>query len=219
MTTATFGDWLLRCRQVAAGQSARSCEVIQSVESFAKAAENAVAEAAKTEFSLTESTTQKHSQDGSVPFTLDRVPAGNLPQGSGLLHGQPISKPHAQLFRPFHAPNTSGQIRAQQSGVRRLIRETSDCGKPHVNGPWRQQAIFEMNPVAGHHRFVEGQPRFGAVPPNEVVVCHSVVVLIFRRLLERWNRRTNSSSIVTTRFRTWIDASYDLCKSRQGLVT
>ena len=30
-TTAAFGDWLLRCRQVAAGQSARSCEVIQSV--------------------------------------------------------------------------------------------------------------------------------------------------------------------------------------------
>jgi len=31
MTTAAFGDWLLRCRQLAAGQPARSCEVVQSV--------------------------------------------------------------------------------------------------------------------------------------------------------------------------------------------
>jgi invasion protein IalB len=31
MTTASFGDWLLRCRQAAAGQTHRSCEVVQSI--------------------------------------------------------------------------------------------------------------------------------------------------------------------------------------------
>jgi len=31
MTTATYGDWLLRCRQVAGETPARSCEVVQSL--------------------------------------------------------------------------------------------------------------------------------------------------------------------------------------------
>ena len=31
MTTATFGDWLMRCRQTEAGKPARTCEVVQTV--------------------------------------------------------------------------------------------------------------------------------------------------------------------------------------------
>ena len=31
MTTATFGDWLLRCRQTEAGKPGKSCEVVQTV--------------------------------------------------------------------------------------------------------------------------------------------------------------------------------------------
>lgn len=31
MTTATFGDWLLRCRQIETGKPAKTCEVVQTV--------------------------------------------------------------------------------------------------------------------------------------------------------------------------------------------
>src|SRR5215469_12709886 len=111
------------------------------------------------EFSATKPAPEEDCQDGSVPFALHGVHAGKLPQGAGLLHGQPISKPHAQLFRSFHATDSSGQIRAKQSGVRRLIGESSNSCQPHVDGARCEQPIFEMNPVARHHRFVERQAR------------------------------------------------------------
>src|SRR5215471_2071722 len=39
------------------------------------------------EFSPTESTTQEHRQDGSIPSTFDRVHARKVPQSAGFLHG------------------------------------------------------------------------------------------------------------------------------------
>jgi len=42
------------------------------------------------------------------------------------------------------------------------------------------QAIFEVNPVARHYGFVEGQPRFRAVPANEVIDGTPMAALRFR---------------------------------------
>jgi len=61
----------------------------------------------------------------------------------------------------------------------RLIGESSDRCKPHIDGPRCKQLVFEMNPVTRHHHFVEGQSRLRAIPANEVINGTSVAALRF----------------------------------------
>src|SRR5215467_4601602 len=114
-----------------------------------------------------------------APFALHTEDVRQLPQRTGFLYGQPIPKSHAQLLHSFYASDTSGQVRAKQSGVRRFIGEASNCGEPDVYRAGRQQAIFEVNSVSRHYGLVEGQPRLRAVPANEIVNGTPIAALRF----------------------------------------
>src|SRR6516225_707859 len=120
------------------------------------------------EFFSTETTPKEYREDGSIPFSFHGVHIGKLPKESGFIHGQPISKPHAQFLCSLHSTDAGGQIRTEESRICRFIGEPSDCCKPHVDGARCKQLVFEMNPIAGDHCFVKGKPRFGTIPTNEV---------------------------------------------------
>ena len=123
-----------------------------------------------------------------LPFT---VCVGKLPQGSGFIPGHPISEPQAQFLCSLQATDAGGQIRAEESRICRFIGESSDCCKPHVDGARCKQPVFEMNPVAGDHRFIEGQPRLRTIPANEIVDGTPIAALRFR------DRRLTSTADLT----------------------
>src|SRR5215469_2887891 len=89
------------------------------------------------------------------------------------------------------ATDAGGQIRAEESRICRFIGESSDCCKPHVDGARCKQPVFEMNPVAGDHRFIEGQPRLRTIPANEIVDGTPIAALRFR------DRRLTSTADLT----------------------
>jgi hypothetical protein len=72
------------------------------------------------EFSSPETTAKEYRKDGSVPFTLHGVHIGKLPKGSGFVHGQPISEPHAQFLRSLHATDAGAR-----SGLRSPVSAAS----------------------------------------------------------------------------------------------
>src|SRR6516164_7695982 len=79
------------------------------------------------EFFSPETTPKEYRKDGSVPFTLHGMRIGKLPKGSGFIHGQPISEPHAQFLCSLHSADAGGQIRAEEPRICRFIGESSDC--------------------------------------------------------------------------------------------
>src|SRR5215469_4888689 len=133
------------------------------------------------EFFSTETASKEYRKDSSIPFSLHGLHIGKLPEGSGFIHGQPISESHAQFLCALHATNAGGQIRTEESRICRFIGEPSDCCKPHVDGARCKQLVFQMNPIAGDHCFVKGKPRFGTIPANEIVDGTPIAALRFRR--------------------------------------
>src|SRR5258708_26508982 len=109
------------------------------------------------EFSSTQPTAQENRQDGSISFTLHAVHVRKLPQGASLIHGQPIPKPHAQLFCSFHATDAGSEFRAQEPRIRRLVGKSSDGRQPYVDCAWCQQLILKMYSIPRDDRFTEGQ--------------------------------------------------------------
>jgi len=133
------------------------------------------------DFSSAESTPKKYCQDSSIPFAFDGVHIGKLPQGAAFLYGQPIPKPHAQLFRSFHSADTNSQIWAQESRVRGLVGEPSDSRQAYIDGSRSEEPIFKVDSVARDGRLVERQPWFGAIPVDEIIDGASIASLGFRR--------------------------------------
>jgi hypothetical protein len=108
------------------------------------------------EFSSARPTPQENRQDGSISFTLHAVHVRKLPQLARLIHGQPIPKPHAQLFCSFHATDASSEFRAQESCIRRLVSKSSNGRQPYVDCAWCQQLILKMDSIPCDDRLVEG---------------------------------------------------------------
>src|SRR5712692_5041671 len=47
------------------------------------------------QLTATQSTAKQHSQNGTIPLTFESVCIGELPQGTGFFHRQPIPEPHS----------------------------------------------------------------------------------------------------------------------------
>ena len=60
------------------------------------------------EFFSPETASKEYRKDGSVPFALHGIRIRKLPQGSGFIHREPISEPHAQFLYSLHATDASG---------------------------------------------------------------------------------------------------------------
>jgi len=88
-----------------------------------------------------------------LPFTLCLL--GSCHKERAFLDRQPVAKPHAEFLCSLHATNTSSEVGTEQSGICRLVGQSSNRGKPHVDRAGRQQFLFKMNPLARRHCLVE----------------------------------------------------------------
>jgi hypothetical protein len=129
------------------------------------------------EFLSAEPTTEQHSEDGAVSFPLHCVQIRKLPKGASFVDGQPVSESHAELSCTLHAPDASGEVRAEQSRICCFVCQSSNRSEPHIDGSRSKQAFFEVNPVASYYRLVEGQPRLRAIPEDKIVNGASIAPL------------------------------------------
>jgi hypothetical protein len=56
---------------------------------------------------------QEDSEQRSISLALERIRVGHLPERFRLIGSEPITKANAEVLRPFHSANASGEIRAQ----------------------------------------------------------------------------------------------------------
>lgn len=65
-----------------------------------------------------------------LPFS---VSVRHLPQRSRLVGGQPITEADAEVLWAFDSADASSEIRAEQTGIGKFVRETSDRREPAVD--------------------------------------------------------------------------------------
>ena len=87
---------------------------------------------------------------------------------------QPVTEAYAMLFRSFHPGDSGGQIRIQQPGICRFVRQSPNRCKPKVDGRCSTALLFQIDAIASDDGPVESEPRLRAIPVNEV--ANGVVV-------------------------------------------
>ena len=87
---------------------------------------------------------------------------------------QPVSDADSELFGPLHPTNAGGEFWAEQTAVGCFICEPTNRSQTHVDGRCGQLTGFELQPITQNDGFVEGKPRFRAIPCNEVVDRESI---------------------------------------------
>jgi hypothetical protein len=79
------------------------------------------------------------------------------------------------FFRSFHTADSGGQIRAQQSGIYRFVRQSPNRREPKVDGRCSVALLFKTDAIPSDGGPVESEPRLRAIPVNEVangaIVC------------------------------------------------
>jgi hypothetical protein len=60
--------------------------------------------------------TQEDSEQRSIPLAFERIRVWNLPECSGLVGGEPITKTNAELLGPLDPPDAGCKIRAEKAG-------------------------------------------------------------------------------------------------------
>ena len=89
-----------------------------------------------------------------LPFTVCVLGSCHRDRASSTVSQFPSLMP--SFLCALHATNAGNQIRTEEPRICRFIGESPDCCKPHVDGARCKQLVFEMNPVAGDHCFIEG---------------------------------------------------------------
>jgi hypothetical protein len=69
---------------------------------------------------------KQHREKGMVPFALQPLGIGTLPEGFALFGRQPVSQSHSEFSDAFHSPDTGCQIRAKKTAIGGLV-----CQPPH----------------------------------------------------------------------------------------
>ena len=69
----------------------------------------------------------------------------------------------------FDAANPRGQLGTQQARVGGFVRQATHGCKQLVDGVGGQMSRFQVHAIADDHDAVEGQPRLGVVPGDELV--------------------------------------------------
>ena len=108
------------------------------------------------------------SDHGVVAFTSHRAAIKDGEEPLALFARQPVTEAHAMLFRSFYPADSGGQIRTQEPGIRRLIRQSPNRGEPKVDGRRSVALLFQIDAIASDDRPVESEPRLLTIPVDEV---------------------------------------------------
>jgi hypothetical protein len=88
--------------------------------------------------------TQEEPEQCSVSLALQRIRVRYLPERPCLVGGEPVPSLTPRVLRLFDSADASSEIRAEQAGIGRLVRERSDRRKPAVDCARRKLAGFQV---------------------------------------------------------------------------
>jgi hypothetical protein len=83
--------------------------------------------------SSAQSATQQDPEQRPIAFALERIRVRNLPERLCLIGGEPVAQTNTEVLRPLNTPDAGGEILAEQSGIRGLVRKPTDGRKPAIN--------------------------------------------------------------------------------------
>jgi hypothetical protein len=104
-----------------------------------------------------------------VSFLAHTVASCAIQYLGTLLDGEPVSRATTELLHALDAIDARRQVGTQQPGIGGLMRQPTDGCELLVDGIGSQPAIFQVHAIAHHDDAIEGQPRFGAVPGDELI--------------------------------------------------
>jgi len=107
-----------------------------------------------------QSASQQKGQDGPVTFALHPSRVGSLPKRAGLLSRKSVSQANTILLHASYAPNSGGQIGAEQATIGGLISQPPNSAETKIDGPRGQAPRFEMAAIPQNHNAIECQPWF-----------------------------------------------------------
>ena len=112
---------------------------------------------------------EEHRQHRVVALGTHALAIGMLQDLRTLLGAQPVPGTKAELLDSSDPADTRCEFRAEETRVRRLMRESPHGGELLVDGVRRQISRFKIHAVADHDDAIEGQTWLRAVPRDELV--------------------------------------------------
>src|ERR1700730_8247215 len=120
-------------------------------------------------FRSAKTTTEQHGQHRIIALGTHSVSPRILEHFRTLLRAQPITGPESELLDSLDAANPRAQIGTQQASVGGFVSQATHGCKLLVDGVGGQMPRFQVHAIAHDDDAVEGEPRLGAVPSDELV--------------------------------------------------
>src|SRR6266566_7657316 len=121
------------------------------------------------QFRPAKATTEQHGQHRIIALGAHSVSPRMLEHFRTLLRAQPIPGPESELLDSLDAANPRRQLGTQQASVGGFVSQATHGCKLLVDGVGGQMSRFQVHAIAHDDDAVEGQPRLGAVPGDELV--------------------------------------------------
>jgi len=121
------------------------------------------------QFGSAQSTAKQDGQHRIIPLGAKVWAVGSLQYPRTLICTQPIAGPKAKLLDALHASNTGGQFWAQQTGISGFVSQSAHGSKLLIDGVRCKTSRFEVHTIADDDNTIEGEPRFRAIPGNELI--------------------------------------------------
>ncbi len=98
---------------------------------------------------------KQNGKQGPIALAFEALVVRRLPQRLPLLRRQPVPQTDSEFLHALDAPDSSGQIGAEETTVGCLVGETPNGTEAQIDGTGSEFARFEMHAVAQNHRLVE----------------------------------------------------------------
>jgi len=95
---------------------------------------------------------KQDGQECPVALALESARVRSLPECDSLFGRQPVAQSDAKFLNALDAPDSSRQVGAEESAVRRLVGQTANGPEPEVDRPRSQMPGLQMHAIASNDR-------------------------------------------------------------------
>src|ERR1700676_3337083 len=117
-----------------------------------------VAKGQRSDFVATKSAGQQQGKQRPITFAFELFAVWRLPERYRLFGRQPVAQPNAQFLYALDAPDSGRQIGAEESAIRRLVRQPANRSQSEIDGAWGQMSRLQIHPITDDNGLAEGQP-------------------------------------------------------------
>jgi hypothetical protein len=122
-------------------------------------------------FRSAKATTEQHGQHGVVTPGTHAIATSMCEHLGTLLRAQPVARAKPELLDSLDTADPGRQLGTQQARVCGFVSQATHGCKLLIDGVGGQMPRFQVHAIAHDHDAVEGQPRLGAVPGDELINC------------------------------------------------